>query len=402
MRDASNRLTPGPQTPEALAALATELDDLRAHTLAQLGEADASYIRHILWAARAGELAGRLMLLAAAACWPALLSETAPWAWALLAVGATVFGLAKILENMEFGHNVLHSQYDWMNDPHVDGKALEWDIACPAADWRYSHNYLHHRYTNVLGVDRDFGYGKVRLSGDMPWSWRHLIQVPFSLLIIAPLFQWWVALHHMQTERLREDPKAAWARIRALWPNVRAKMWRQIRKDYVAWPMVGALTGALLGQGWMPGVLTVVLGGLLANLMRNLWTATLIFCGHFTRDIYVFDASRIAQETRGHWYLRQILGTSNIHGGRWFHIITGNLTHHVEHHLFPDLPASRYPALAPQVRDICRRHGIPYNTGSLGRQVGTVLMRLARFSIPGGPCIASQHIQADTALPTQH
>ena len=30
-----------------------------------------------------------------------------------------------------------------------------------------------------------------------------------------------------------------------------------------------------------------------------------------------------------------------------------DLSHQIEHHMFPDLPAARYPEMAPRVREIC-------------------------------------------------
>ena len=48
------------------------------------------------------------------------------------------------------------------------------------------------------------------------------------------------------------------------------------------------------------------------------------------------------------WYLRQMLGSANISGGPLFHILSGNLSHQIEHHLFPDLPARRYPRSRPR------------------------------------------------------
>ena len=69
---------------------------------------------------------------------------------------------------MEIGHNVMHGQYDWMGDPAISSRNFEWDTACPADQWRHSHNYMHHTYTNVLGMDDDVGYGVVRLFHDLP------------------------------------------------------------------------------------------------------------------------------------------------------------------------------------------------------------------------------------------
>jgi linoleoyl-CoA desaturase len=63
--------------------------------------------------------------------------------------------------------------------------------------------------------------------------------------------------------------------------------------------------------------------------------------------------------------------------------MTGNLSHQIEHHLFPDLPSNRYVELAPRVRDLCRRFELPYTSGSLVRQVGSVYRRVLRMALPG-------------------
>ena len=94
-------------------AFGAELDALRNRTLADLGAADARYIRRIRSATRLSALAGRLLLLAG---W-------FPPTWLL---GSLLLGLAKILDNMELGHNVMHGQYDWMNDPELSGRTFEW------------------------------------------------------------------------------------------------------------------------------------------------------------------------------------------------------------------------------------------------------------------------------------
>ena len=87
-------------------------------------------------------------------------------------------------------------------------------------------------------------------------------------------------------------------------------------------------------------------------------------------------------ETRGQWYYRQILGSANLTGGKLFHILSGNLSHQIEHHLFPDIPARRYAEIAPQVREICQRYGLPYNSGPLPKQFATVVRKIARLALP--------------------
>ena len=126
----------------------------------------------------------------------------------------------------------------------------------------------------------------------------------------------------------------------------------------------------------------VLAGNVGANLIRNLWSSTVIFCGHFTQDAETFTEEECEGESKGHWYLRQLTGSSNFTGGRWLHILSGHLSYQVEHHVFPDLPAHRYPEISGKVQAVCRKHGIHYNTGSFAKQYGTVVKRILRHSLP--------------------
>ena len=121
-----------------------------------------------------------------------------------------------------------------------------------------------------------------------------------------------------------------------------------------------------------------------ANLMRNVWSYAIIFCGHFPDQTYTFTQEETAEETRGGWYVRQLLGAANIDGGPMFHVISGNLGYQVEHHLFPDMPSTRYGEIAPKVREICERYELPYNTGPFAQQLFMVQRTIARLAFPGG------------------
>ena len=78
-----------------LAAFAAELDQLKAETMAQVGEPDARYIVRLLWAIRGMETVARLMLL------------SAPW-WPSWWLGVLVLCVSKVLQSGEFAHNVMH------------------------------------------------------------------------------------------------------------------------------------------------------------------------------------------------------------------------------------------------------------------------------------------------------
>jgi fatty acid desaturase len=342
---------------EQVEALGRELDELRNRVRADLGERDADYIRNMIKAQRALEIGGRGLLFAG----------YLPPAWL---GGVVALSLSKILDNMEIGHNVMHGQYDWMKDPALDSKRFEWDTACPSDQWRHSHNYMHHTHTNVLGKDRDIGYGLLRMSEDQPWRLRDLGN-PVSATLLALLFQWGVAAHDLEFERI-EAGETTFAEKRDILQAIWEKGRRQVLKDYVAFPLLAG-----------PAAPFVFAGNLSANLARNVWSFMIIFCGHFPDGTHEFTEEEAENETRGGWYVRQMLGSANLTGSRLFHILSGNLSHQIEHHLFPDIPAHRYAEIAAEVREICERYGLAYNTGPLHKQFGSVVKKIFRLALPG-------------------
>lgn len=336
--------------------LRREIDALRERVVADLGSRDVEYIRGLIATQRRLELAGRGLL------WLGWL----PPFWL---GGVAALSLSKILDNMEIGHNVMHGQYDWTGDPALSSRTFEWDTACPADQWRHSHNYLHHTFTNVLGKDRDVGYGILRMSEEQPWRPGSLAN-PVAAFLLAVLFEYGVALHDLETDRIARGERTLEETLPLLRGIVR-KIRRQVTKDYVLFPLLSG-----------PGFLATLTGNATANLVRNVWAFTIIFCGHFPDGVETFPEESCENESRGQWYLRQILGSANLEGGPLFHVLTGNLSHQIEHHLFPDLPAHRYAELAVEVRKVCEHHGLPYNTGSLSEQFGSVVRRIFRLALP--------------------
>jgi len=345
-------------TAQQLDALRDEIDAIRLEHRATLGERDARYIRRIMRTARGLSIAGRTLLM----------FSFNPITWVL---GTVSLGVSKILENMEVGHNVIHGQYDWMNDPRVDSSRYEWDNVCAAADWHHSHNVMHHNYTNIVGKDPDFGYGVLRMAEQMPWQRRHRGQLGVSA-VTAIMFEWGVGIHDADPGAVR-DGKQSVKEFASKLQLFGRKAVRQGVKDYALFPALALLTGNALG---------VLAGNAIANLMRNIWAAIIIFCGHFPEKVRVFSADEAANESRGAWYARQIEGSCNISGGKLLYLMSGHLSHQIEHHLFPDIPSHRYPEIAPRIQDICRRYGLRYTTGNLVAQSFSVLKRIARFSAP--------------------
>ena len=344
-------------TPEQTEAFGQEMDAIRQRVMDDLGERDADYIRKIIRAQRGLEVAGR----------GALFFSFLPPAWL---AGTAALSISKILDNMEIGHNVMHGQYDWMQDPALNSKQFEWDTACPGDQWRHSHNYMHHTHTNILGKDRDIGYGILRMSEDQKWH-PYYLGNPVYAALLASFFQYGVALHEVEIERITAG-EAKLSDKRELIGNIWRKVRRQTLKDYVLFPLLSG-----------PQAPLVLAGNATANLTRNLWAFTIIFCGHFPDGTEEFTEEETERETRGEWYHRQLLGSANLTGSRLFHIMSGNLSHQIEHHLFPDIPAHRYAEIATEVREACARYGLPYNTGPLGKQFGSVVKKIFKLTMPG-------------------
>ncbi len=121
-----------------------------------------------------------------------------------------------------------------------------------------------------------------------------------------------------------------------------------------------------------------------ANIVRNVWSNAIIFCGHFPDQTYTYTEEEAENESKGGWYVRQLCGAANIEGSPLFHVASGNLGYQVEHHLFPDMPSTRYAEIAPKVKDICKRYGLPYNSGPFGQQWLMVQRTILRLAFPGG------------------
>ena len=347
-------------TSEDLEAIGRELDAIRDDVVADLGEDDAKYIRKVIGAQRALEVTGR----------GSLMVSLFPPAWVL---GTTALSLAKVLENMEIGHNVMHGQWDWMRDPEIHSSTWEWDNVSAADGWKHSHNFEHHTFTNVIGKDRDLGYEIMRVDPAQEWKPIHLAQPAYNVAL-ALLFQWGVAVHDVGIHDVRRGNKTKEAAKADLGRFLR-KARKQLFKDYVLFP---ALAG--------PSAVPAFVGTLTANVARNVWSHAIIFCGHFPDEVQTFEytEAEMEAETRGGWYVRQLLGSANIDGPPLFHLMAGNLSYQIEHHLFPDLPSSRYAQVAPQVREICERYGLPYVSGPLYKQYAQVLGKIARYALPGG------------------
>lgn len=343
-------------TPKDIEDIGRELDAIREQVMASRGTADAQYIRRIITAHRSLEAASRLVLL---------FSKFPP----AFVLGTLGLSLAKIVENTEIGHNILHGQWDWMRDEKIHSSTWEWDHSSPSEQWKESHNVQHHTYTNILGKDNDLGYNVLRVDPDQEWKLPHLFQ-PFTNFLTALVFEYGITAYDLDLSGWKNGTKDP-EQFRADLAKVLKKLRHQLGKDFVVHPLLSG-----------PSAPTTLLANVIANATRNVWAHAVIFCGHFPEGIQTFQKDSLENETRGQWYVRQMLGSGNFSGPRIMHIMSGHLSYQIEHHLFPDMPSNRYPEIAPRVRELMERYQLHYVTGPLHKQVASAWRTVFRHALP--------------------
>ena len=273
--------------------------------------------------------------------------------------GTAALSVAKILENMEIGHNVMHGQWDWMNDPDINSQTWDWDTASPADAWRHSHNYEHHTFTNIRGKDRDLGYEIMRIDPHQKWHPVYLLQ-PLYNLVLMGFFEWGVALHDLNFDAIRAGEKSK-GQVNGELKAIGVKARKQVVKDYVAFPLLSAAArGARLGAGRIVARRAEVLRGARTSRRRSRRTSRehraqlLGLLDHLLRPLPRPDLHLQPGRSRGRdprRLVRPPAARRRQHRGRpALPPASGNLSFQVEHHLFPDMPSSRYAEIAPRVR----------------------------------------------------
>jgi linoleoyl-CoA desaturase len=209
------------------------------------------------------------------------------------------------------------------------------------------------------------------------WQPRHLGNPLFALLLMV-LFEYGVAVHDLEAGSAVHGTRPL-SGDKTLLADIGRKVGKQVTKDYLLFP-------ALSGRQFI----ATAKANAIANVVRNVWAFSIIFCGHFPAGVATFTEDEVQDETRGRWYIRQMLGSANVEGGAAFHVLSGNLGHQIEHHIFPDIPARRYRRIAPEVRALCAEYGLPYVTGRYSRQLASTWAKIFRLALPDRRTTAPQ------------
>jgi NADPH-dependent stearoyl-CoA 9-desaturase len=345
-----------------------ELDAIRDRALSRVGAEDVKYVRRLNVFSRAMEVTGRLLIF--------LSPEPVTFA-----LGVVALWVHKQLQSTEIGHTALHGAYDHL--PGAEGfesKRFRWDTPIDEESWRYAHNVRHHGNTNVLGRDPDVHFGPVRLTEHAAWTPQHRWQLPFALGVLFPFFGLVINMHVTGlSDAYTADgrpfdilPDGSKESLRVAWKKALRKYAPYYLYNFVLFPVLAG-----------PFFWKVLLGNAMAEMMRDVYSAATIFCGHIGEAVHSYPAGTRAHG-RGHWYAMQVLSTNNYEVSRPISVLCGGLDRQIEHHLFPTLPPPRLREIAPEVRAICERHGIEYRTDTWARTLRRALGHIGTLAQEGG------------------
>jgi fatty acid desaturase len=348
---------------ERLQQFGDELDELRRSVTARIGSEDIAHVKQVRRFSVAMEVLGRT----------AIHVSLDP---ATFLVGVLALWLHKQLEATEIGHTALHGTYDRLDGAEgFASKTFQWDMPIDEESWRFGHNASHHGATNVAGRDPDMRFGSVSLTEQHPP--QHRFQRALMLGFIFPNFGFVMNSHFTglndwllgHSDTLKDRSPAS---VRRAWEKALRKYVPYYAKNYVFYP---ALAGPFFGK--------VLLGNMLAEVGRDLYSAAVIVCGHTGEDVASWpEGTRSA--SRGAAYAMQVEAAHDLEVSLPVSILCGGLDKQIEHHLFPTLAPPRLREIAPRVRAICEKYGVRYKTGPWGSTLRKALRHVAQLSKDAG------------------
>jgi len=296
--------------------------------------------------------------------------------WVMVLSAAIFISTGNVSRWANVTHPILHGAYDkvpniparYTSKYYATGsrRYIDWlDWIKPDA-WAFEHNIMHHYH---LGEDDDPDNVELNLewltTSNVPMWLRYAIVYGFAMM-------WKPVYYAPNTLRILDNK----ARRKKKLPDIKKHVWNpftdnglRLWQGYIL-PYIGIkfvlIPLLFIPFGWS-GVLNALLVVLIAEIIANFHSFSVIVPNHSAGDIYRFETPH---KTQGEFYLRQIMGSVNYKTGtNPVDFVHGWLNYQIEHHLFPNLPLSQYQKMQPIVMDICQKHNLEYRQQSVFRRV---------------------------------
>lgn len=268
--------------------------------------------------------------------------------WRLL--NCAILGLTSASIGFNVMHDSCHGSYStkqWIND--AMGMSLN-ILGGNAFLWKQKHNIIHHTYTNVDDVDEDIMKSPViRHCHTQKWVPAHKVQHLYLPLVYAlSSFLWIFVMDFQKYFTGKIGTTSAWKMDSKeqliFWGT---KLYYAV--VFVAMPIyvVGFLP-------WLAGFFTM-------HAVMGLSLGIVFQLAHVVEDTHFFSGyedAKIDEE----WAVAQVLTTANFaRHNKLVNWYVGGLNFQIEHHLFPRISHTHYPALSEIVKAHCEEYGVQYN-----------------------------------------
>lgn len=273
-------------------------------------------------------------------------------------IAALLFGICQALPLLHVMHDCSHTSFgpneNWW---YIAGRLyLDFYAGCSMTSWHNQHTIGHHIYTNIFKADPDMPKdvkGDIRrLAARQSWSWvcefQHIyLPLLYGFLGISMRVSDVAEVFTKHTNGpMRVNPHGYWGHFEHIASKLFCCWWR------VYLPLVQ----------WHCPMGRFVLLAVLAELMTGYWLAFNFQVSHIS-DVATFPLhDKESSEIELEWAVAQTVSSVDYSRGDWWTTFCcGALNYQIEHHLLPSVSQYHYPAIAPIVQRICRRHGVRYN-----------------------------------------
>ena len=299
-----------------------------------------------------------------------VLSGVLPF-WSIVVVGV-VLGCFDAFVGFNIGHDAIHGAYSdkpWVNA--LLSRSFDF-VGASSFTWSTAHNFVHHTYTNVPGVDHDLEPG--------PYMLFYPREKPGYLYRFQHIYSWVLYLFASLVWLYKKDFQQALA------PDPRSGKRAPTKKivDMVLWKVfhVALFIGAPVvvgGYAWWQVLIFYV-----AVQAATGVTLAIVFQLAHVVEKTAFPRPNEALVIDDPWMVHQLKTTANFAPDSFFaNFFCGGLNHQIEHHLFAKICHIHYPELAPIVREVALKHGVPYHEyPSFLQALASHLRTMRRFGLP--------------------
>ncbi|XP_041852473.1 acyl-CoA Delta-4 desaturase-like [Melanotaenia boesemani] len=250
----------------------------------------------------------------------------------------------------DFGHLSVFKKSRWN---HLIHKFVIGQLKGASANWWNHRHFQHHAKPNVfmkdpdihmldifvLGATQPVEYGIKKIK-HMPYNHQHQYFFLVAPPLLIPVFY---NLNIIKTIISRRD-----------WVDLAWYVTYYFRFFYCFIPLYGAFGSLALAT--------------LVRFLESHWFVWVTQMSHLPMEI--------DNEKHQDWMTMQLLSTCNIEQSFFNDWFSGHLNFQIEHHLFPRMPRHNYHLVAPQVRALCKKHGIPYEVKTLYQGMADVVRSL--------------------------